>query len=66
MHRQGLYHCCPKEDLQGAAAAIPPLIHQWESQLRNRRDQHSEALWEAMEALPADALEAAHALQVGH
>ena len=33
----------PKEDLQGAAVAIPPPIHLHESWSRSRRDPHSEA-----------------------
>ena len=58
MHRWG-YTATPKEDPQGAAVAS---IHQQESQLRSRRDQYSEALWEARE-VHQQALEVAHALE---
>ena len=33
----------PRKSLPGAAVAIPPPIHLWESWSRSRRDQHGEA-----------------------
>ena len=53
-----------EEDQWGAAAAIPLLFHQWESQSRSRRreDPHDEALWEARETHQW-ALKAAHMLE---